>query len=257
MRSAHVGLAVWMLPNVLALDAPLVAVTWQWFLARQFGVEVTWASTAVLVLAAWSIYLIDRRVDAAQGTFGTARHAFAARHPRWLLALGILAGVGAMAIAPWAPRSLQLPGYALGVAVVCYLLLVHRARTAFARAKGFKEVLVAACFGAGTCLVLLGAQPLDAVLGAVILFVTSCWANCRLIDCWEGGPKLRRAEVALWLLLGTVGSLLTLLPVAIVSWFVLAMFALLDLAVAPKHRELARCLIDFAMVVPVLAWWSL
>jgi hypothetical protein len=257
MKSAHEGLAVWMLPNVLALDAPLVAITWQWFLARQFGVEVTWASTAVLALAAWSIYLIDRRVDAARGAVGTARHAFAARYPRWLLSLGILAGVGAMAIAPWAPRPLQLPGYALGAVVVGYLVVVHRARAAVARVSGYKEALVALCFGAGTCLVLLGAEPLGAVIGAVILFIHACWANCRLIDSWEGGPGLRRAEVALWLLLGAVGSVLTLTPVAIVHWLVLATFALLDFAVAPRHRELARCLIDFAMVVPVLAWWIL
>jgi hypothetical protein len=106
-------------------------------------------------------------------------------------------------------------------------------------------------------LVLLGAHPAGAAVGAVILFVNACWANCRLIDGWESGLGVRRVEVVLWLMLGAVGSMLTLASIAIVHGFVLACFWLLNVAVARTHRELARCLIDFAMVVPVLAWWML
>ena len=89
-----------MLPNVLALDAPLVAVVWQWFLARQFSIPLPFVCCAVLALATWSVYLVDRCLDAARGAVGTARHAFAARHARLLLPLGMVSGVAAVACTP-------------------------------------------------------------------------------------------------------------------------------------------------------------
>lgn len=255
MRSAPAGPAVWMMPNVLALDAPLVAVVWQWFLARQFSIPLPFVCCVVLALAAWSVYLLDRCLDAARGTIGTARHAFAARHVRVLLPLGMVCGVGAFACSPWAPSAFLLPGYLLALAVVGYLVMVHRCRAVASRVSRGKEVLVAICFGAGTCLILVDAQSPVAAAASALLFITACWCNCRLIDCWEGGGALRWGELALGLLLGAVGSLWAPAVVVLGSWSMAVLFAAVHYGVSRRNRELARCLVDFAMVVPVL-WWA-
>ena len=62
--------------NFLCLDAPLVAIAWQWLFARCLHVELANGSRLGLFLTAWLIYLIDRLVDTtllAQGTPKSAR----------------------------------------------------------------------------------------------------------------------------------------------------------------------------------------
>src|SRR5947208_1712495 len=63
----------WLWPNLLALDAPAVAVTWQLFLAAKAPVAVPLAASVVLALVVWGVYLTDRAVDAATGTTGSDR----------------------------------------------------------------------------------------------------------------------------------------------------------------------------------------
>ena len=50
----------WLWPNVLALDAPTVAVVWQRFLGWAFDSPVPAVASVVLGLTVWSIYLADR-----------------------------------------------------------------------------------------------------------------------------------------------------------------------------------------------------
>ena len=132
---------------------------------------------------------------------------------------------------------------------------LHRFRAIATQSSRGKEVLVAICFGAGTCLVLVESQCTPAAAASALLFITACWCNCRLIDRWEGGGALRWRELALGLLLGTVCSLWAPAVVVLGSWSMAALFAVVHFGVARRNRELARCLVDFAMVVPVL-WWA-
>jgi hypothetical protein len=88
----------WLVPNVLALDAPAVAVAWQRFLGRQAGVAVPWAATAALAAAVWAVYLADRRLDARRGRLDADRHRAAARWPRAVAgAVGVAAGLALLA----------------------------------------------------------------------------------------------------------------------------------------------------------------
>jgi hypothetical protein len=48
---------VWL--NLLCLDAPIVAVTWQWLFARTFGAHLNLSLRVLLFLTAWLIYLAD------------------------------------------------------------------------------------------------------------------------------------------------------------------------------------------------------
>ena len=51
---------LWLWPNLLSLDAPLVAVLWQGFLAYRFSLPLRPAGRLVLGLTVWAIYFLDR-----------------------------------------------------------------------------------------------------------------------------------------------------------------------------------------------------
>src|SRR5688572_15126780 len=89
------GTPIWLLPNVLSLDAPVIAVLWQGFLVAVFDTPITLAARVSLGLAVWAIYIADRLLDTREPQAGatTARHAFHSRHRlsmSWLLAAVIL-----------------------------------------------------------------------------------------------------------------------------------------------------------------------
>jgi hypothetical protein len=83
---------------VLSLEAPLVAVVWQWLLARAHHVHLFPSMYAGLALAVWGIYLVDRTLDARRARAEVAlgvRHEFYRRHPRVIVffLLPLIAGV--------------------------------------------------------------------------------------------------------------------------------------------------------------------
>ena len=53
----------WLWPNVLGLDAPLVAVLWQALLAGDVGLRLSWPEPLTLFCADWSVYIADRLYD--------------------------------------------------------------------------------------------------------------------------------------------------------------------------------------------------
>ncbi len=82
----------WLWPNVLSLDAPLVAVLWQEALGRAHHVRLLPGCDLALGLAVWLIYIVDRTLDgftAAPDQQLSVRHAFYRRHrDPGLIALG-------------------------------------------------------------------------------------------------------------------------------------------------------------------------
>ena len=77
---------LWLLPNLLSLDAPLVAVAWLYMLAKTWGVNYhPEHEYVVLGLVVWVLYVTDRLLDAA--VLGDSprcqeRHRFHRRHWR-------------------------------------------------------------------------------------------------------------------------------------------------------------------------------
>ncbi len=56
--------AWWLLPNLLSLDAPLVAVVWMWILAKSMRVVyVETYSYWLVACAVWCVYVLDRIMD--------------------------------------------------------------------------------------------------------------------------------------------------------------------------------------------------
>lgn len=86
----------WLLPNLLSLDAPLVAVVWMWILAK--SMRVVYVDTHaywLLAGAVWSIYVLDRILDVKryQGPVEemSTRHQFHGKY--WRILLPIVIGV--------------------------------------------------------------------------------------------------------------------------------------------------------------------
>jgi hypothetical protein len=245
----------WLWPNVLALDAPAVAVVWQRFLGRAFGVAVPAAASAALGLTVWGIYLADRWWDARSGRAEQPRHRFAASHPN-LIAVATAALAAAAGFALALPAAYLVAGGTLAALVALYFGLVHLVRPNAVTARGGKEMLVGLLFAAGVA-VPLAAGARDAVrwLPAVAGFGVLCWLNCRVIDRWEGevtGHDSRESSLGI-----TTFVFASLVPRPIA--FALAAAAALLLVVHLAQRRIgprpARVLADLVLLTPLAAWW--
>ncbi len=85
----------WMYPNLLSLDAPLVAVTWMFVFKNVWDVNYieSWA-VVVLALIVWAIYASDRLLDQYlhKEHNDSPRHQFHKRHQRYFK-IGIYAAL--------------------------------------------------------------------------------------------------------------------------------------------------------------------
>jgi len=103
---------VWL--SLLCLDAPIVAVAWQWLFAHTFGAELNFSMRGLLFLTAWLIYLADRFADTIRLPANapiSLRHQFCREHMiGWWVSIVI-----AFLIDVWlALRSLDLQMLLLG-----------------------------------------------------------------------------------------------------------------------------------------------
>lgn len=247
----------WLVPNVVALDAPLVAVVWQRFLAGRAGVAVPWAATAALGAAVWSVYLADRWLDARRGALDADRHRVAARRSHAFAGAAVAAaGVAVLAALQLSAGYLQA-GLATALGVAGYLAVAHALAGRLRAVRGAKEFLVAVGFAAGVAL------PLAVEVGAghrwlpgALAFGGVCWLNCRLIDRWESpGPRAPRST---WfdsylgglLLAGAFG-----LPAAVGLAVAGSTLGLLAVHLGWRDRpRAARALADAVLLAPLAAW---
>ena len=242
----------WLWPNLLALDAPTVAVVWQLFLAAAASVAVPAAAAVVLGLVVWGIYLTDRALDAADGASGSDRHQFAARHPTAQAAFGcaVLLAAGALALLALPDDYLEV-GAAVAAGTGAYLVAVHAGRRLLG--PGTKELSVGVVFAAGA------AVPLAAAGGSggewfpgVFAFAGLCWLNCVLIARWEE-PATAPPRWAL----AAAGA--TTLAAVAAPWNVAVAIFLSTAALAALHvgrsvvpKRAARVLADVALLSPLV-----
>lgn len=177
---------IWMWPNLLSLDAPLVAVLWQALFIRCFHGTSAALPLTILFSSVWLIYSMDRALDVWRGTGSRPRHEFYRRH--WRAVLPVWSGV--VAITVWLtldflPRLFFDRGVLLGTAVIVYLAVVHLLPK---RLRGIwpKEGAVAVVFGLGISLVIWSGVRTAADVLTIFLFACLCWINCIAIEHWEG-----------------------------------------------------------------------
>ncbi|MGH8095007.1 MAG: hypothetical protein ACREIF_16300 [Chthoniobacterales bacterium] len=176
--------------NLVCLDAPIVAVAWQWLFARTFGAHLDFALRALLFLTAWLIYLGDRFADTIQlppTVPISRRHRFCREHMiGWWVAIVIIFFLDASV----ALRSLDLQMLLLGgtLAALCALyLFINHSLGGKWRPLPMKEKAIGTLFAAGTTLGVVGQLPgLTASFAvAVLLFAILCTFNCLSIAAWE------------------------------------------------------------------------
>jgi hypothetical protein len=245
---------LWLWPNLLSLDAPLLAVLWQEMFARSLHANITIPARVILALTVWMIYAADRILDSRQGACETARHAFHQKYWRrygMLLkpcVIGLVLGTAVYAGLYLEPGTL-MSGIVLAAAVALYLALVH-GRT---RWRHRKECAVASVFAAGTALAPLSiAQVKWPDIYSVLLFAVLCWINCEGIEHWGRGsgslcPMCRVLAIA------SIPMALYRPPLAAAVF--LSSLALLALDRLHKRisPEAVRVLADVALLTPALA----
>jgi hypothetical protein len=264
---------VWL--NLLCLDAPLVAVAWQWIFGRSFGAHLTWPLRALLFLTAWLIYLGDRFADSIRlpaESPRSERHQFCQNHMvGWWIAIVVIFVVDAAL----ALRSLDLQMFFLGgtLAVVCaaYLFLNHLLGGRW-RPIPMKEKAVGVLFAAGTTLAVIGVLPglTISFAFAVVLFAMLCTLNCLCIAAWEreldaaqgktslltGWPSIARVLKPFAIFIVAVSLVLAVVwRFAAPLWICLAASALLLiwlLRAANLRRDDRTALADLVLLTPLL-----
>ena len=186
----HFRTPAWLWPNILSLDAPLVAVLWQMLLARSVGVRLGPYELPLLAGSVWLVYFSDRVLDARRprgGDWNAVRQRFYMRHYRAASIVVIVAGLAIVPLASLLLRPVVFrAGLSMALIVGVYFVMVHAAPQCW-RLRWPRELAVAVIFTAGTFLALwIGAA--DAFLrlaGSAVLFALLCWVNCSAIESWE------------------------------------------------------------------------
>lgn len=239
----------WLWPNLLSLDAPLVAALWQVLFARCFHVPWDPAATLLLLLTVWLIYSADRTLDAWRGPERSPRHEFHRRHWRTLLPLwiAVFALAGWMALARLSP-GMFVRGALLLAAVSAYFLVVHGARRHWP-----KEAAVGALFALGASLVAWGEVRTLADAATIVLFFGLCWMNCVAIQKWEG-DRLDWPAGAVALGVACAAALLLYADRPVLGGAELASalaFVALDRARRRLSADAVRVLADVALLSPL------
>ncbi|HTW66758.1 MAG TPA: hypothetical protein VME17_19195 [Bryobacteraceae bacterium] len=186
---------LWLWPNLLSLDAPLVAVLWQGFLGYRFGIPLRLAGRLVLFLTVWAIYLVDRLLDARKppAPLEPARHRFNRRHAKWIWALSALVAVSdAMIAILWLSPAILREGLIPLAGVLAYLAIFH------ASGKSIhipKEIAGAVLFTGGTFVVAWSTLPCRRLAWAAAAFFLLCLANMVAIEAWEWRELPKRAPL--------------------------------------------------------------
>jgi hypothetical protein len=198
--------------HLTSLDAPTVAVIWSLVFAWTAHVRLPAWSPLLLALVAWTVYIVDRLLDARAGLRTPSlhqlreRHHFHWRHRRVFAPLAAAAAViaASMVLALLPARALK-PDSLVAVATLAYFSGVHsRIRFPSHLAPFFsREFLVGALFTAGCALPTWCRIPLSqsswalfhALAVPVVFFAALAWLNCRAIGSWESeSPQTRSAD---------------------------------------------------------------
>jgi hypothetical protein len=269
----------WQWPTVLSLDAPAVAVLWQWMLAQTAAVPLEWHHAFILGVSVFLAYAADRWFEGwrlAPDQVRTQRHYFYQRW-RWPIAFVWLLALGAdvaVAIRKLNTREFEA-GLMLLLPVFVYLLshqLIHRLN----RWRAPKEICVALLFAGGVSVFIM-AHPnadLEAMLAPLAGFTLLCFANCALISLWEQSVDLAHGQTSLALQFRGAPALTRVLPwvlaalslgyavqhggpARISAWCAAGsgvLLGTLDLAESTLGAKLARALVDFTLMTPLVAW---
>lgn len=193
----------WLWPNLLSLDAPLVAVAWLWMFSKAWRVASFPSSLYWLVaVMVWAIYTVDRLLDGqVAGTAASnqsARHLFHARFRRLLWTGVVVAAVASLVLLGLLPTGLWFHGAFVLIFVVFYFVLVFLQEEE--GVSYLKNVLAGLAFAYGTAVGVHFYRPDSNLLyflfsREVLVFAVLCILNITAIDLWVAGRRSRDPEV--------------------------------------------------------------
>ena len=271
---------IWLIPNLLSLDAPLVAVAWLYIFAKTWRVDylpsVAYLSLGLVV---WVIYVTDRLLDATiRG--GTSeklepRHHFHRKHQRLFRTAAVAAGVIALVLVV---RGLPVRIYgdaAIGGILVAGFFALSVFPTHGANDIPYaKNLLAGLSFAYGTAMlayVFTSFEMWEFVRSReLICFAVLCILNISAIDLWAhanrfADPEIKASdELALTLPLTLLGAAslvfasqdreLTTRPF---FYAILTGAALLHILNRTRSRfsmDALRVLADVALLVPYIVF---
>lgn len=251
--------------SVLCLDAPLIAVLWQFFWAKCYHISYGFSVSMVLGLVTWAIYIFDRRFDSKKSKFQWSCHLFQRTRGGFYLRV---AGIVALCVSVWLslfvlPEIILSLGFLISGIVLVYLVFVQVVPIEKFPALGvLKDFLVGLIFAIGVIAPLAVydnfMKSADYMLTG---FVLLCFLNCYLIGSMgEKEKKHRDLKVLVWVaffvsIWWCFQSSNVLLAVAI-SLSAFFMACIVTLAKGCSD-ELNRVLLDLALCTPlILIWFS-
>jgi hypothetical protein len=259
--------------HLASMDAPTVAVVWALAIARSVQVHLQPWIIFLLAGGTWTVYVLDRLLDARQAIRANAlavlreRHYFHWRHRRTFLALAACTAAGAAAlIVILMPVAAQQHNSLIAIAALAYFSGVHAPTRLprWLRQVCSKEMLVGILFAVGCAAPTLtrlhpAASPWPIVL-SLAFFAVLAWLNCAAISSWES-PRTSRTIPAAIIGFAVAGLAIAIcLPPPLAPTSALlssaALSAILLLALHQFRHRLApvtlRALADLVLLVPAL-----
>lgn len=272
---------LWLLLNLLSLDAPLVAVSWLYVFSKTWRLGyLPWVAYASLGLAVWVIYAVDRLLDASMLAGAPdqleARHQFHRRFQktfRVVIALALTTAIGLVVTGmPMAIYKHLLLG---GVLVAGFFGLSMLSSQDRNEVPHMKNILAGLTFAFGTAMtahIYRSAFGLDDMLYSpqFICFAILCMLNISAIDLWEHAARTSDREIKASDELALTLPLTLLIAAAFFFAFVdeeitarpffyailtgAALLHALNRARARFSMDGLRVLADVALLVPVLVF---
>ncbi len=196
----------WLWPNLLSLDAPLVAVAWLYMFARAWQVNyLEWEAYAALGLGVWAIYVCDRLIDLrirdASDPALASRHEFHARH-RSLFLVGVILAIAAVLwfVFKTLPVELLMSYSWPAVTLVAAFFVLVIGRGASGEVPYFRNAVAGLAFAYGTAMMAHTRVPSQgmwsmALSREMIAFAVLCVLNITAIHLWEHSRRSDDPEV--------------------------------------------------------------
>lgn len=196
----------WLWPNLLSLDAPLVAVAWLMVFRKMWRlVYHPWEAYVGLGLVVWVIYVVDRLIDASLRKSDPARceprHLFHWRHRKKFATGAAIASVIAVVLLfRYIPASIFGPLVVAGILVGGFFGMSLLTGGETKEVPHLKNILAGLCFAYGTALTAFiyqgAAGFFDAMVSREVLsFGILCVLNISAIDLWEHANRSNDREV--------------------------------------------------------------
>ncbi len=270
---------LWLYPNLLSLDAPLVAVAWLLVFAKTWRLGYhPWEAYVTLGIAVWAIYVADRLLDISllggPGGKLEARHAFHNRHRKVLgIAVTVALVVAVVLVVTRMPMTIYKHLLLGGVLVAGFFGLSMLSSQEPSEAPLTKNILAGITFAFGTAMtahLYRGGYGMDDLLRSreFISFAVLCVLNISAIDLWEHAARSSDLEVkasdeltlTLPLTLLGVASLvfatqdMTARPFFYAILTGVALLYVLNRSRARFSMDALRVLADVCLLVPVLVF---